>query len=358
MTKDRKIKVLVVEDSDTARMHLVHVLNSDPQIRVIGTAVNGRAALEFLKDNSPDVILMDIEMPEMGGFEATRRIMESRPMPIVICSASADPRETATSFRLMEAGAVALVEKPVGRSSADFDAAADHLRETVKLMAEVRVVRRWPRKDSAPLETSVASSPKRPAVGAPLIGIGASTGGPPVLQMILGALPKDFAAPILIVQHIAPGFLESLVHWLNQTTGLKTHVAAYGVKPLPGQAYFAPDDFHMTVRAGGEIILSKDQSDNGLRPSVARLFRSLAEVCGSNSVGVLLTGMGKDGAQELKAMKDVGALTIAQDRETSAVHGMPGEAIALGAATYVLSANRIASALVARVDRSPFLEGR
>ena len=358
MTRDRKVKVLVVEDSDTSRMHLVHLLNSDPQIQVIGTAANGLAALGFLKDHSPDVILMDIEMPEMGGFEATRRIMESRPMPIIICSASANPREAATTFRLMEAGAVALVEKPVGSTCTDFDAAANHLRETVKLMAEVRVVRRWPRKDTPALESFLASSANKPANGTPLIGIGASTGGPPVLQTILGALPKDFAAPILIVQHIAPGFLESLVDWLNQTTGLKNHVAAYGVKPLPGHVYFAPDDFHMTVRAGGEIVLSKEQSANGLRPSVARLFRSLADVCGLNSVGVLLTGMGKDGAQELKAMKDIGALTIAQDRETSVVHGMPGEAIALGAATYVLSADRIASALVAQVDRSSPVERR
>ena len=191
-----------------------------------------------------------------------------------------------------------------------------------------------------------------------MIGIGASTGGPPVLQTILAALPKDFPVPLLIVQHIAPGFVAGLVEWLNQTTGLKVHVAAYGVQPLPGHVYLAPDDFHMGIRAGGEIALSREQPENGLRPAVAHLFRSLADVCGPRAVGVLLTGMGKDGALELKKLKDCGAFTIAQDRETSVVHGMPGEAISLGAAVRVLPADKIAAALIEQVNRSSLPNGK
>jgi two-component system chemotaxis response regulator CheB len=349
MTKERKIKVLVVEDSDVMRMHLVHMLNSDPQIQVIGTAANGRAALEFLARNSPDAILMDIEMPVMGGFEATRRIMESKPYPIVICSGSSNPEEAMTAFRSMEAGAVAFVPKPVGNGNENFEAAAAHLRETVKLMAEVRVVRRWPHFTDYRAKAASDSLPCKPIGQTRLIGIGASTGGPPILQTVLSSLPKDFPVPILVVQHIASGFLEGLTNWLNQTTGLKIQIASYGVQPMPGQVYFAPDDFHMSVRQGGEIALSKDSPDNGLRPSVNRLFRSLADVCGPSAIGVLLTGMGKDGAEGLKRMNDAGAVTIAQDRETSVVHGMPGEAIALGAASHVLAADKIASALVAEV---------
>jgi len=343
-----KIKVLVVEDSAVVRMLLVHLLNADGEIEVIGIARNGREAMDFLVEKTPDVILMDIHMPEMDGFEATRRIMETRPTPIVICSATAKLSEATISFRLMEAGAVACVEKPVGQEHADFEAVVSHLRKTIKLMSEVRVVRRWPKKDGA----RPAPPPRRTSKRIEIIGIGASTGGPPVLQTILSALPKDFPVPILIVQHIAPGFLSGLADWLNQTTGLKVHVAAHAMQAMPGHVYLAPDNFHMGVRAGEVLTLSQDELKNGLRPSVAKLFESLAEAYASAAVGVLLTGMGKDGASELKRMFDGGAVTIVQDKESSVIHGMPGEAIALGAATHVLSADRIAGALTMLVNRS------
>jgi two-component system chemotaxis response regulator CheB len=187
--------------------------------------------------------------------------------------------------------------------------------------------------------------------GIAAVGIGASTGGPLVLQTILTGLPKDFSVPLLIVQHIAQGFLPGLVDWLNQTTGVKVHIAAHGTAILPGHAYLAPDGLHMGLSGRGHIALSGAEAEGGLRPSVAHLFRSLTRCCGTDAVGVLLTGMGKDGAEELKRMKDIGAVTIAQDRASSVVHGMPGEAIALGAATFVLPAQQIASALVALVDR-------
>jgi two-component system chemotaxis response regulator CheB len=177
------------------------------------------------------------------------------------------------------------------------------------------------------------------------------------LQTILTGLPKDFAVPVLIVQHIAAGFLPGLVEWLNQTTGVKVHIAAYGDQPLPGHVYLAPDDFHLSVRMGGQIMLTKEEPENGLRPAVSHLFASLAHICGAGSMGVLLTGMGKDGAAELKRMKDRGAITIVQDRESSVVHGMPGEAIALGAATHVLPADRIAAAMVAIVNQQQIRAG-
>jgi two-component system chemotaxis response regulator CheB len=181
--------------------------------------------------------------------------------------------------------------------------------------------------------------------------MGASTGGPPVLQTILSRLPKDFPAPLLIVQHIAHGFLPGMVEWLNQTTGLHVHIAAHGEQPLPGHAYVAPDDLHLGVSVRGDMLLAREAPENGLRPAVSYLFRSLATFCGTTSVGVLLTGMGKDGAAELKRMRDCGAHTIAQDRETSIVHGMPGEAIALGAAVQILPADKIADALITYVTR-------
>ncbi len=350
---DRKINVLVAEDSTVTRMFLVHLLDSDPQIRVIGAVNDGQAALDFVKKNKPDVVLMDIHMPRLDGFEATRRIMETQPVPIVICSATAKTKDVVITFQAMEAGAIACIEKPLGREHGDFEAMAAHLLETVKLMSEVKVVRRTARSQPAPLPaahpTQAAKWQRAPAE-IKLIGIGTSTGGPPVLQTILAGLPKDFPAPVLVVQHIAHGFLAGMAEWLNQTTGLQIHLASYGTTPLPGHVYLAPDDFHMGIGANGHILLTKEEPENHLRPAVSFLFRSLAAAYGPNALGVLLTGMGKDGAAELKLMRDKGAITIAQDRESSVVHGMPGEAIALGGATHVVPADKIADALVALVN--------
>jgi two-component system chemotaxis response regulator CheB len=350
---DRKINVLVVDDSAVGRLHLVHILESDPLVRVIATVNDGQAALDFIKTQAPDVVLMDIHMPNMDGFEATRRIMETRPVPIVICTASTSTKEVATTFRVLEAGAVACVEKPLGPGHPEATATAAHLLQTVKLMSEVKVVRRWARGRSAAASgPSFSGTESRQVAGEiTVIGIGTSTGGPPVLQTILSGLPKNFPVPILIVQHIAQGFLPGLAEWLNQTTGFQIQIAAYGVSALPGHVYLAPDNFQMGIAAGGRIVLTKEEPENGLRPAVSFLFRSLAEVCGPHAVGVLLTGMGTDGAAELKRMRDKGAVTIAQDRESSIVHGMPGEAIALGGAKHVLPADRISELLLTLVAR-------
>ena len=347
-----KIRVLVADDSQVTRLLLVQLLNSDPRIEVIGTVSDGQAALDFLQscNTRPDVVLMDIHMPRLDGFEATRRIMETRPLPIVICTATSDPQELAIAFRTMEAGAVACVEKPVA-AGPEYETRVQHLLQTVRLMSEVRLVRRSIRPQPA---TTPAIGPARRVLAdgrVTVVGIGASTGGPPVLQTILSGLPKDFPVPLLIVQHIAPGFLPGMVEWLNQTTGMDVHIAAHGAVPLPGRAYIAPDDFHLGAGAGGRIVLAREPPEAGLRPAVAHLFRSLAQSCGAGAVGVILTGMGKDGAAELKLMRERGAFTIAQDRESSVVHGMPAEAIELGAATQVLPADRIAGALIAQVTR-------
>lgn len=348
---DRKINVLLVEDSAVTRMFLVRLLESDPQICVIGVVDDGQAAADFVKKNKPDVVLMDIHMPRLDGFEATRRIMETEAVPIIICSATSNIKDVVITFRAMEAGAIACIEKPLGREHDDFEAKAAHLLETVKLMSEVKVVRRSARGRPAPLPAAVPPADWQHVSGpVKLIGIGASTGGPPVLQTILASLPKDFPAPMLVVQHIACGFLAGMVEWLNHTTSLQIQIASYGTTPLPGHVYLAPDDFHMGISADGRIILTRNEPEGHLRPAVSFLFRSLAEVCGRNALGVLLTGMGKDGAVELKLMKDTGAITIAQDRETSVVHGMPGAAIALDGATHVVSAGKIADKLVTLVN--------
>ncbi|MBV9852801.1 MAG: response regulator, partial [Armatimonadetes bacterium] len=198
------IQVLVVEDSLVARQLLLHILRADPNISVIGTAGDGAEALEFLQTHQPDVITMDIHMPRMDGLEATRRIMETQPRPIIIVSANWNPEEVATTFRAMEAGAVALVEKPRGVGHPDYEQMAAKLVQTVKAMSEVRLVRRWP--SARPVATAPAAVPaaaRRAPPAISVVAIGASTGGPPVLHTILAGLPKDFPVPVLIVQHIA-----------------------------------------------------------------------------------------------------------------------------------------------------------
>jgi two-component system, chemotaxis family, protein-glutamate methylesterase/glutaminase len=347
-----KIKVLIADDSPVMRALLVQLLNGDPDFEVMGAVSDGQGAIDFLEraDTRPDVLLVDIHMPSLDGFETTRRIMETRPLPIIICTATADPRELAIAFRSMEAGAVACVEKPVALGP-DFEQRQRNLLQTLRLMAEVKVVRRWSRRRAPSVAPPLARHPPVAATVrlARVVGIGASTGGPPVLQTILAALPKDFAAPILIVQHIAPGFLAGMVEWLNETTGLRVHIAAHGASALAGHAYVAPDDFHMAADAHGRLLLGREPPEAGLRPAVSYLFRSLASSYGASAIGVLLTGMGKDGAAELKEMRDRGAYTIAQDRDSSIVHGMPGAAIERGAATVVLPADRIAGALIGQV---------
>ncbi len=341
------IKVLVVEDSPVVRALLLHVLRSDPEIVITATASDGMEALECLAREKPDVITMDIHMPRMDGLEATRKIMESQPVPIIVVSANWNSDEVTTTFRAMEAGAVALVEKPQGLGHADYPAQAAKLIQTVKAMAEVRVVRRWarpaPDREAAP---ALPPSTVRPAVQTiKLVAIGASTGGPPVLHVILAGLPRDYPIPILIVQHIAAGFVDGLADWLQQVTGLPIHLAAHGQHPLPGHVYLAPDSAHLGMDWGGRIALSEAGPENGLRPAVSHLFRSVSSALGANVIGVLLTGMGKDGAVELKQMRDKGAITIAQDGESSVVHGMPGEAIRLDAAMHILAPDKIAALL-------------
>lgn len=349
MSMNKKINVLVVEDSPVAQLLLVHILNTDPALTVLGTANNGEEALAFLKRNKPDVIVMDIHMPGLDGFETTRRIMETQPVPIVICSASLNPAEVARTFRALEAGAVAIVAKPVGLGHHEYEHMAGKLVETVRLMSEVRVVKRWARPRRADTSAPFPPAADLPAAqaGIKVVAIGTSTGGPPVLQTILAGLPKDFPFPVLIVQHIAAGFLPGLVDWLNQTTGLPVRIAAHGEPLRPGHAYLAPDGYHLGLGGSGQVALSKQEPENGLRPAVSYLFRSVAAVCGANAVGVLLTGMGRDGADELKTLQDLGAVTIAQDAASSVVHGMPGEAIKLGAATYILPPDKIPAMLAA-----------
>lgn len=347
-----KISVLVVDDSQVARMQLVHILGGAPGIEVIGVAASGREALAFLKHRKPDVITMDLVMPDMDGFEATRRIMETSPVPIIVVTGSYSRGDVGKSFKAMEAGAVAILGKPGGGGAA---AQAAELVRTVRLMAEVKVVRRMQASSSAATHRPAAVPPPSSAGAAAsppeLVVIGASTGGPPVAEYLFSRLPPAFPVPVLLVQHMSRGFIQGFVDWLNHTSGPQVRLAEDGMTALPGTVTVAPDGCQMEVAAGGRIVLVReaDPPPGAFSPSVARLFRSAAAVYGRRAAGVLLTGMGRDGAAELKLLHDAGALTIVQDEASSVIFGMPGEAVRLGAAAHVAAPAEIVELLLANV---------
>lgn len=343
-----KIKVLIVEDSPSVQDLLIYILNSDPKIEIIGTAYTGKRAIKFLERNKPDIITMDINMPEMDGLEATRIIMETTPVPILIVTSSWSSSDVKATYQATEAGALAMLEKPRGIGHPDHNRMALELVKTVKLMSQVKVVRRWARARRERKKVELPPSVLKPELikeEIKLIAFGASTGGPPALRKILFLLPKNLPVPILIVQHITKGFLKGFVEWLNETTHQNVHVATNYVNPKQGNVYVAPNGYQMGVKSDGILVLRKDDPEYNLCPSVSYLFRSVAEVFRENAIGVLLTGMGKDGAYELKMMKDQGAITIAQSKESSVINGMPGTAVKLGAAKYILSPEQIAGTI-------------
>ncbi|HXV97863.1 MAG TPA: chemotaxis-specific protein-glutamate methyltransferase CheB [Anaerolineae bacterium] len=345
------IRVLVAEDSPTYRELLVAILQNVPNLQVIGTARNGAEAVRLAKRLRPDVITMDIYMPEMDGFEATRQIMTENPCPIVIISASTAKDLQDLTFNALRAGALSVLEKPTLQDSPE---AYEALAAQVKLMSEVKVVRRWG-KSMPPSEPKLLATTPSPTLvqngnsKIQLVAIAASTGGPGILAEILSKLPTDFPAPILIVQHITPGFGTGLADWLNQQTPLQVRLACHADEPKPGQVLIAPDDAHMVVNSMGLIALSDAPPVHGLRPAADYLFNSIARVYGATAIGIILTGMGNDGAEGLQAMRRAGAHTVAQDKGTCIVFGMPAVAIELGAAEQVLPAKQIAAAIMALI---------
>jgi Chemotaxis response regulator containing a CheY-like receiver domain and a methylesterase domain len=339
------IKVLIVDDSAVYQDYLSYILSTDPEIQVIGRASNGKETLDFLKLHQPDVITMDIYMPDMDGFEVTRRIMENKPVPIVIVSAIWDPMEVEKTFQAMEVGAVSLIEKPAGIGSPNVEKNTAELIAIVKQAAEAKVVRLRSRRLPATAPVEVPSA-LRERGGIEVVALGASTGGPAAIRQFLSALPQGFPLPILIVQHISSGFTKGLVEWLNSSSHLQVHIAAQGEPIRGGCVYIAPEEFQMGVNNCGIIKLTQDPPEHFMRPAVSYLFRSVLKAFSNATVGILLTGMGVDGAAELKQIKEAGGITFAQDLNSSTIYGMPGEAVRLGGADYVMPPRDIASRLV------------
>ncbi len=337
------IRVLVVDDSPTVRELLVRILQSDPDLRVVGMARDGQEAVSLAGQLRPDVITMDIRMPRMDGFQATKRIMQHYPTPIVVVSASVDAEDLKITFNAIRAGALTVVEKPSGPAGPAFEAMRDQLVTTVKLMSEVHVVRRW---GTEMLRT--APVPPRPATGdvrTSVVAIAASTGGPGAVYQVLREL-NDCPVPILLVQHITRGFGQGMVDWLKGATRLRVETAQQGEVLKAGRVLVAPDDRHLQVRSDGRVNLVPRADDKELCPSADRLFASVAEAFGRRAIGVIMTGMGRDGVKGLEQLKVAGGRVLAQDEKSCVVFGMPKEAIAAGVVNRVVPLDQIAAAIL------------
>jgi two-component system, chemotaxis family, protein-glutamate methylesterase/glutaminase len=349
-----KIRVLVVEDSPTVRQRLVEIVNSDPDLELVGDAEDGRRGIELCQRCRPDVITMDMMLPVMSGLAATEYIMAHHPTPILVVSASINRGELFKIYEALAAGAVDVLEKPTGTEP--HGVWERHFLATLKLVARIRVITH-PRARLAGLRTcapdAIPSPPvpvmrPRPEQRCTLVAIGASTGGPGAIVEILRGLPERFQLPLLVVLHINEPFGSAFADWLDGQTTRRVVNAQDGMPlaSLLGRVAVAPGNRHLLVREG-RLRLTDDAERHSCRPSVDVLFESVAAEYGPLATACLLTGMGRDGARGLLRIREAGGTTIAQDEATSVVYGMPREAAMLGAAQQILRLGDIAPRLAA-----------
>ncbi|HLY27687.1 MAG TPA: chemotaxis-specific protein-glutamate methyltransferase CheB [Aggregatilineales bacterium] len=349
------IKVLIVDDSPTTRHMLCHIVGLAPDMRVVGEAHDGIEAVTMTASMRPDIVLMDAIMPHMGGVDATREIMRRTPTPIVVISASLESVETQTAFEAVKAGALTTLKKPVGPHQSGYEAQAGELLSTLRAMAGVKVIHHnlALKPQTANLETPQLIPhdfvPK-------IVAVVSSTGGPAALAEIIRTLPEDFSLPIVVVQHIAPDFVSSLQLWLSQASKLKICIAHPNESPRAGHVYLAPGNVHLTLNISRRFEFKPGQTGEVYVPSGDVFLTSVSRAYQAQAVGIILTGMGADGATGLRLMYEAGAFTIAQDEASCVVYGMPREAAKLGAARQVLPLTRISETLLSLPAKGEFYE--
>lgn len=345
-----RIRILLVEDSATALYALQGLIASAPDMEVVGTARDGREALGLLTQLRPDVVCTDYHMPVMDGLELILNAMRIYPCAILVLSVAVQSFQQDNIFKLLAAGAVDVIAKPIGDGHGIGAEQASELLDKIRAIARAPAMRQRLLSRAGPVEAATAliepAQRVAPAREVGLVVIGASTGGPQVLHQILGHLPKTFPAPVVCVQHISQGFLDGMLSWLRTDCALPIRLARAGDPADAGQVYFAPDGHHLTLDGTSHFRLGSCAGHDLHCPSVDRLMESVAQSHGAAAIGVLLSGMGRDGAAGLKKMRDAGAHTIVQDAATSVIFGMPAAAIALGAAESVLPSGAIAERLI------------
>jgi two-component system chemotaxis response regulator CheB len=336
------IRVVIADDSLVAREMLSTILSSDPGIEVVGLAKTGEEVVDLVERLRPDLVTMDIHMPKMNGLEATERIMAFHPTPILVVSSSVYGEGMGLAFDALNLGALEVIKKPEPKDWADLERIGKEVLRKVKILSRVKVIThirgRRDRRGTYDTEPHVEGASRS------IVAIGSSTGGPSALLTVFSALPRDLKVPVLVAQHIADGFVPGLVSWLAAGSGIKVVMAEAGTMPQPGTIYIAPTGTNMVLE-GKRIGFSVPEKKQLYIPSADTLFDSVARAYGKRAVGVILTGMGADGATGLKRMHDSGAVTIAQDEESCTVFGMPKAAIELGAADRVLPLIEIGAAI-------------
>ncbi len=329
---DKIIRVLIVDDSSLMREALRSVISADQELEVVGLAANGKEGVEKALVLKPDVITMDLKMPVMTGLEAIEKIMEEQPVPIIVVSSL----DVSVIVKALSMGAMDFVSV-----AQDIDDIAKDLITKIKIASRVKAVRRLKPKSFQPVQNAVKKTSQK------AVAIGVSTGGPQALLAVLSKLPKDFPAPVLIVQHMSKGFIGGLAEWLQSNCSIAVRVAGSQEEVKPGTAYLAPDEYNMTIDSMCRTVLSEESSKLMPHiPSIDVLMMSVAKACGPNSIGLIMTGMGSDGVEGIKAVKAAGGTTIAQDEKTSAVFGMNKAAIATGCVDRVVPLDGIAEELI------------
>ncbi|QCN97660.1 chemotaxis protein CheB [Azospirillum argentinense] len=360
MTGARKIRVLVVEDSPVVQQLLAHVIGEDPRLELAGIAASGEQALRMVDSLRPDVVSLDIRLPGIDGFAVTQRLMRDHPVPIVVVAS--DVRDLDIPMRALQAGALAVVEKPGSMARADYQTVARHLCTQLTIMSQVKVIRQRGRPRNGDEESpgnggrgKGAAIPPPPPLPPSVVkrqfralGITASTGGPAALVKLLRGLPTNFPLPVFVVQHIGAPFVAGFASWLGSVTPLPVALAS-DAPHRPGHVYVAPGELHLTAEPGGMRLVHGDPVC-GQRPSGDVLFSSLASAFGAAAIGVLLTGMGEDGARGLTDMRRAGAYTIAEHASTAVIHSMPGTAVRLGGVTEELPIDKVAARLLELVS--------
>ena len=372
------IKVLLVEDSPVALNILQRLLKSCPEIAVVGTASNGKEALGLIPKLNPEVICTDFTMKGMDGLELTQQVMAKYPRPILVISNSVQKYDTKNVFKLLQAGALDVFPKPKTGRESDYGKVKEQLLDKIKVISGVSVFTKPLRQTVASSINTKLSSTQTVSTSqaikkiseqekgntiaylkatqdiAPfpvkVVAIGVSTGGPRALNQVISPLPKNFPVPIICTQHISPGFLEGLVNWLDGESQLRIKIAQKGEYPRPGTVYFAPENSHLQLTSQGQFIHTSTEPVDGHCPSATVMFQSVAKFYGRKSLGILLTGMGRDGATGMKAIAEIGGMTIAQDEKSCIVFGMPKAAIEIGAAKHILPLQKIAP-LLTKIQR-------
>ena len=334
----KSIRVLIVEDSAVVREFLREIVSADSRLEVVAAVGSAEEALEVLHHAAPDVISLDIRLPGMDGFEATRRIMSERPTPIVVVSSASESTELNLTMGALRAGALSVVEKPAATSHEHYEALAGRLCTQLAIMSQVHVVRQRPSSGQVPQSSTAPGLSRAPRS---ILAIVASTGGPNALMELLSGLGSGFPLPIVVVQHMTPSFVDGFGTWLASVSPFPVEVVSGRTPLLPGRVFLAPPNRHLLADVGWTWVEIGHPVAHH-RPSGDVLLGSIARNAGSGGIGVLLTGMGEDGANGLLELRRAGGYTIVEHESTAVVNGMPAAGIRLGAACEALPLPSIA----------------